>query len=276
MQDFGLFLQGDQGPGVVPHDVRQWNVAHRRKQVAHVKQLAPLVGNQRKHLGFGVAVDYHGLEAEGGVHGADAFGGVQKPKLAAFLQGKDIFFEEAGFFPGVGFGGPLPVAPVGPEGGLREGRNQHSVGTTFYCAADVVEVQVGEENVGDVGPVVARRRQASVQGVFPVEVVVGKELVVLFLADSRVDEGESVSVFHQQQPHGPGAQVVLVCGVGALPEGLGHNAKHGAAVELEKSGGKGGQFHRLARKNSVRRSPQSSASTPPRTSVLGWNFPPCV
>ena len=269
VQDFRFLFQSDQRAGVVAHDVGEGNVPHGRQQVPHVQQLAALVRQQGKHLGFGVAVDHYGLEAQRGVHGARAFRGVDEFQLTGFVQGGNVLVEKARFFACIGLGGPFPVAGVGPKGGVGEGRNQQSVRASLHSTAHVVKVQVGQEDVCDVRSVVAGGSQAAVQGVVPVQVVVGKELFVLFLADSGVHQGESVSVFHQQQPHGPRAQVVFVCGVGALPQGFWDHAKHGAAVQFEKAGGNGGNFHRLARKNSVSRSPQSSASTPLRTSVLG-------
>ena len=105
---------------------------------------------QGKHLGFGVAVDHYGLEAQRGVHGARAFRGVDEFQLAGFVQGGNVLAEKARFFACVGLCGPFPVARIGPKSGVGEGRNQQSVRTAFHGTAHVVKVQVGQEDVRDV------------------------------------------------------------------------------------------------------------------------------
>jgi hypothetical protein len=63
-----------------------------------------------------------------------------------------------------------------------------------------------------------------------------KELLGLLVSDTGVDQNKSFAVFDEQRAHGPIAHVVGVSRIGFLPDGFGNNPKHGAAVELKKSG----------------------------------------
>ena len=166
---------------------------------------------------------------------------------------------------------------MGPVAGVGKGRAQ-LVAVARHGSAHVVKMQMRQKHVGNVVAVEPVGRQTPVERRVAVQVVVAEELFVLLGPDARVDEGQAVAVFDEQAAHRPGTQVVRVGGVGALPERLGHDAKHGAPVELEKARFNGVQLHflRLALKNSVMRSPQSSASMPVVTRVLGCSWPPMV
>ena len=68
------------------------------------------------------------------------------------------------------------------------------------------------------------------------QVVVSEEFFVLLVTQSRVNQDQSVAVLDQQAAHGPGTEVFLVGGIVLVPKYLRHDAKHGPAVEFEKSG----------------------------------------
>src|SRR5262249_1878056 len=67
------------------------------------------------------------------------------------------------------------------------------------------------------------------------EVVISKEFRILFVADAIVHEDQLIPFLYQQATHGPGAEIVLVGWMNLIPQGLGHYAEHGAAIQLKKT-----------------------------------------
>ena len=142
----------------------------------------------------------------------------------------------------------------------------------------MIKVQMRQKDVGDVAAVKALLGQALVERRVAVKMKVAKKLGVLLASDAGIDERQAIAIFYQEAAHGPGTKVLGVGRIGPLPKCLRNHAKHGAAVELKKAGVNGIQLHflRLDRKNSVSRSPQSSASTPVLSFVLGCSWPPML
>ncbi len=116
-----------------------------------------------------------------------------------------------------------------------EGGHQF-VAFPFDAAAAMVEMQVGEEDVGDIIAVVPQGGERFVKRIVAVEMVMTEEFRILLVADAIVDEDEPVAVFHQHAAHRPGAHVIVVGRVEFVPDAFGHYAEHGAAVELEEAG----------------------------------------
>ena len=98
----------------------------------------------------------------------------------------------------------------------------------------MVEVQMGEEHIGDVIAGEAELLQGTFQRVGSVQVVVPEELRILLVADAIVDQGEAIAVLHQQAAHGPGAQVVGIGRVFGAPQRFGDHPEHGTAIQLEE------------------------------------------
>ena len=184
VEDAGLFFEGQQRPGVVAHHVGQRNMARGRQKVSHVHQGLAAVVEDGAHLGIGVAVDYEGVESKGG---RDSGGvALDEVELAGFLQGHDVFAQEAGFFARIGVGGPVPMACVGPVAGVGKGRPE-LVAVARHGSAHVVKVQMRQKHVGDVVAVKPVCGQTAVEGRIAVQVVVAEEFFVLLGADSGVD-----------------------------------------------------------------------------------------
>jgi hypothetical protein len=98
----------------------------------------------------------------------------------------------------------------------------------------MVEVEVGDDDVGDGVGVDAERAEphgcAAERGVDGEDVgLFGAPLV----AHARLDEYPSVADVEQQRPPRHADPVARVGRVAPLPDGLGHDAEHGAAVESE-------------------------------------------
>ena len=100
-------------------------------------------------------------------------------------------------------------------------------------AAAVVEVQVGQDHVGDAVRVVARRAQRLVgeQRVF--QAVDRVLLVRPLVADAGVDQIRAIAALQEQEPHAEIDAILLVGRVRAGPERMGHDAEHRAPVEGE-------------------------------------------
>ena len=156
--------------------------------------------------------------------------------MAAGSQRIQILRQEAGRLAGVGCGSPGPVILVAPVGGVGEGRRDAAVGGAVGSSADVVEVQVGQQDIGHVGGGDTEFGQGSEQGLVAVRVEVAAEALVLLVAHARIDEDGAVVRADEQAAGGPPAQIVGVGRVDARPHGLRDDAEHGAAVELEEAG----------------------------------------
>ena len=141
-------------------------------------------GEYGDHLAFRVAVGEKDVEAGEPVAqriaGPASVAG-DEGKLTTFLQRKDVFSEERGLFAGVRADGPVPVAGAAVEAGVRERRDEQAVGPPDDCAAHVVEVEVGEQDVGDVRAGQAEARELGVERGGAMEVVVAEEFGILLV-----------------------------------------------------------------------------------------------
>jgi DNA-binding NtrC family response regulator len=100
----------------------------------------------------------------------------------------------------------------------------------------MIEVQMGQNDIGYIVTVKAMGRQRFVEAVISVQIIISEEFVALLVSDAVVDEDQPVDVLNKQASHGPAAHVILIGGIDTLPNALGHNAEHGAAVEFKISG----------------------------------------
>lgn len=76
-----------------------------------------------------------------------------------------------------------------------------------------------------------------------VQVIVAEKFSVLFISDAGIDQDQPVPFLDQQTAQGPGAKVIGICRIRFFPDGLGHHAKHGAAVKFEEAGFDGVELH---------------------------------
>ena len=125
-----------------------------------------------------------------------------------------------------------------PERGVGKGRLEplRVVLPAVDGAATVVEVEVGQEDVGDVVAVEAEGIELGIQ-VLGAGGIMAEELLALLVAHAAIDEHQAVALLDQQGAQSPIAAVPLVGGVVFRPEGLRDHAEHGAAVELEQTVG---------------------------------------
>ena len=77
---------------------------------------------------------------------------------------------------------------VGPVGGVGKAGDEHAIGTSVHGPSNVVEVQVGQEHVGDVLTCKACRVQASIQGMVAMQVVMAEELLRLFVPNATIHQ----------------------------------------------------------------------------------------
>ena len=107
----------------------------------------------------------------------------------------------------------------------------------------MVEMQVSQEHIGNI----ARRKSIASQGAFQaivsVQVVMAEEFFTLFVPDSVVDKYAAIAIDHQHTAHREVDLVVFVGRIHFVPDGFGHYAKHGTAIELEVAGRDCVKFH---------------------------------
>jgi hypothetical protein len=103
-------------------------------------------------------------------------------------------------------------------------------------ASAMVEMKMGQKNISDFIGMKTGRLNALVQFTLSMKVVVTKKQIALLLTDSRVNQNETVTLFNEHAAHGPGAQIAIVGWIGFAPNDFGDNTKHGATIELEKTG----------------------------------------
>ena len=77
------------------------------------------------------------------------------------------------------------------------------------------------------------------------EIVVAPEFSILLIAIAIVYQYQPVAIFYQQAAKRPTAEIVIIGGVLFVPHAFGHYTKHGAAVELEKTGIDAIELHSL-------------------------------
>ena len=157
-------------------------------------------------------------------------------ELPTFRKGQEVFGQKRRFLAGIGFHGPLPMRFVGPIGGVGKAGDEHAIGTSVHGPSHVVEVQVGQEHVGDVLTCKACRVQASIQGMVAMQVVMAEELLRLFVPNATIHKHEAIADFHQQRTHGPCAQILGIRRIGPRPKLLGHHPKHRPAIQFEIPG----------------------------------------
>ena len=121
------------------------------EKIRHENDRLTLVGQNGTHLGVSMAIDDKDIEAQRCAYAVLAYRRVDKFQLPAFLQGQDVFRQEAGAFSGVGFGGPIPMALVSPVIGVFEGRFVAcAFGIPLHSAPHMIKVKMGQEHIGDI------------------------------------------------------------------------------------------------------------------------------
>jgi hypothetical protein len=102
--------------------------------------------------------------------------------------------------------------------------------------ARVIEVEVGIDHAAHVLRPMAQLGERVLElraavGPFVLETVDVPELRVLLAADPGVDQHEAVVVLDQQAAKGERDPIAVVRRDPALPQGLGHDPEHGAAIQ---------------------------------------------
>jgi hypothetical protein len=86
---------------------------------------------------------------------------------------------------------------IAPIHGILEGWTELPFPIPFNGSTTVVEVQVGQEDIGDIITVESVSREALVQGIIPMQVVMLQELLVLLGANACIKEHEAVPILHE-------------------------------------------------------------------------------
>src|SRR5262245_3709143 len=125
------------------------------------------------------------------------------------------------------------IAPV-----KRFGKSGHqsAVCVPLNGTAAVIEMQVGQENISNILGAKTMSSQAFFERVVSMQIIVAKELFILLVAKSVVDQDAVVAVLDQQAAHSPGTKIPIVGGIGFVPKRFWNDAEHSASVELKISG----------------------------------------
>ena len=87
-----------------------------------------------------------------GESGQQIFAFFQEAKVSAFLDRKYILFQKGCLFPGIRLSRPLPVLFIAPISGVGKRRFEFGpVTIPSDTAAAMIEVQMGEKHVRDIG-----------------------------------------------------------------------------------------------------------------------------
>jgi hypothetical protein len=97
----------------------------------------------------------------------------------------------------------------------------------------MIEVQVREQNVCDVVSGEPSFLKFAVQRRIPMQVVVAKKLFGLLVANSRIDQKQSVPMLDEHGTHCPSAQVVFISGHMFLPKCFGYYTEHGSTIQFK-------------------------------------------
>ncbi len=189
--------------------------------------------------GLAAASEFYGLNvgvvarnADGGDAG-DNFGVASKRvPLAGLLDGKEIFLEVAGAVAFAGTGGVSDFRGLDYIFGVWKSGNSFVV-NEFGVAAGVVEVEMGvDDDVDLIGADTVRRQVGDERVAFlnPIDVA---QFGSPFRAVAGFDENVFVLRSNEQAVGGQPNAVAIIGWRFFLPERFGHDAEHGAAVEIK-------------------------------------------
>ena len=77
-KDAGALIKGEQGPSIVAHHIRQWNMSRGGQKIGHENNCLTFVGEDGTHLCVGMAVNDKDIEAQWCAYSVLAFWGVYK------------------------------------------------------------------------------------------------------------------------------------------------------------------------------------------------------
>ncbi len=157
---------------------------------------------------------------------------VHELENAGVGQGAEVVLPIARAVPLVGMGRILPFAAAHHVARAREPGSQLAAGVPFSEPARMVEVEVRRQDDVDVGGGQSGLGKRVVQVPRSLHTVDVAELLVLLVAQARVDE-ERPHASDEEGAHGQRDAIPIVGGHLGRPQGLRHNTKHGAAVETE-------------------------------------------
>ena len=126
--------------------------------------------------------------------------------------------------------------PLGaPERGVGKGgfKPLGIVRSASDGAAAMVEVQVGQEDIGDVVSVKSEGIQLKVK-VLVARGVMAKEFLALLVAHAAVHQHQPVAILDEQERRAQSQRLRSSVGWCLVQRGFGHHAEHGAAVQLEQ------------------------------------------
>lgn len=191
-----------------------------------------------------VPVGYMPLQAGQGVRRMQP---VDECELVVLLQRLPILWPEGCAVFGVGLVGVHPMAAVDPVacvGIPRDGCGLGFVGPVSETAV-VIEVKVGDHDVGHVGPGEPEIGQGAVDRVRVMfDGKAGGFVRGPFGAAARIDEDDSLAfAVEGEEGSRDEADAVLIVGLGkAAPEDSGDDAEHGSTVEPKSACDDGIEF----------------------------------
>src|SRR6056297_2560165 len=68
------------------------------------------------------------------------------------------------------------------------------------------------------------------------EIIITKEFIGLFVAQSVIDQNKSVSIFNEKTTGGKVYHIIAICGIGSVPNRFGNHTEHGASIQLKITG----------------------------------------
>lgn len=231
IEDFALFLDGDQWLNVVTHHVG----------IAHVAGGRNKIGQEHKSvIGGG---DFDGLHAEGVAVARDDFDAGQDftDTVDDFqlwgvgrIEYGEVFVSVAAAVACTRGVSPAPVFALDPVSCAGKGGLEDALIVEKTDTAGVVEVQVGEDDFVDVvGCQIVQGQRSGQCGVLGVDIVDVAFFFGPLITDADIDQHAAIGVFDEQATAGKLDPVLFVAGIGAVPDRSGDDAEHGAAIESE-------------------------------------------
>jgi hypothetical protein len=98
---------------------------------------------------------------------------------------------------------------VAPISGIFKSRYQ-PIPFTDNAASAMIEMEMGQQYIGDVIPVKSMFCQGLVQGIVTMQIIMTEKFRILFVADAIVYEDKALAFLDQQAAHSPGTEIVLI------------------------------------------------------------------
>jgi len=207
-----FFDEADEWLDVNGGDEGEGDVGLGWDKVGHEDEGAVGEMDEGDKLTVGVAVEHTESDV---VKGLVAF--AKQVETATRGQGQEVVGEEGGTFAFVGVDCPIPVGLRYPVGGVWEDAFGLALGVKTGSGSDMVVVEVGEENIGDVVGGKADEGEGFQDVNVGLAVADGVVFFVALVSKADVNKQVAMAVLYKEAAGGDGDGVVVVGLVLARP-----------------------------------------------------------